>query len=435
MSAPLPIGALTNSSTYDITGDRCSRLLETAFYHNKVGNISTAKKACEEVLKLNPQSTTAHSLLASIYEQQGDTDRAIEHRALVLMLNPTSEADALKLEELRNGIHTPPKPTPEVPWHQRYRGLNGAVLISQLSWNKLRERRYLPVAASVLVALLLLSAAALVIHNGSAPKRFASVNDVRFGAPGSMPVVDRPSVAPHSSGFPPSQLSAFANAPEARHQPVSAVQADPFTEHIANLSGPRVAYSPGTGGAYTRPRGYRSPYSDAVTPLPPLNLRAVPNSAISGLQPAPVAVPQNGTANGYERQDTVVVSQIPQRNSAFTNTSEFSNMGNSAPQAAQPNNEYASHVHITVEKPGDAASKDVQGTLIVGNSSALDEASSYQQSALGMQQDSDYKHAATLYRKAIAQYRSAINSGQGGDTAARGLKACQTGLDICQQSQ
>ena len=85
--------------------DKLTRLLDMAFWHNEAGNRDAAITASEAALAINPNSTTAHSLLGTLYEKRGDDARAIEHFEAVLALNPDSAADAAKLDQLRRGVH------------------------------------------------------------------------------------------------------------------------------------------------------------------------------------------------------------------------------------------------------------------------------------------------------------------------------------------
>ena len=54
----------------DETLDRLTRLLDMAFWHNEAGNVAAAITAGEAALAINPNSTTAHSLLGSLYEKK-----------------------------------------------------------------------------------------------------------------------------------------------------------------------------------------------------------------------------------------------------------------------------------------------------------------------------------------------------------------------------
>lgn len=78
-------------------------LLLEAFKKYEVGDIDAAVVVCSEALELRPESTDAHSLMSTLYEKKGETERAIAERERVLVLNPGSIADREKLDELRDG--------------------------------------------------------------------------------------------------------------------------------------------------------------------------------------------------------------------------------------------------------------------------------------------------------------------------------------------
>lgn len=88
-----------------------SKLLVEAFRQFHAGETEGAMKVCQEVLVLDPNSTTAHSLMGMIYEKRGERDKAIAAYETVLRLNPGSIADREKLEQLRGTTTrlTPPK--------------------------------------------------------------------------------------------------------------------------------------------------------------------------------------------------------------------------------------------------------------------------------------------------------------------------------------
>jgi tetratricopeptide (TPR) repeat protein len=92
-------------------------LLERAYRLRKSGELPAAVQLCEEALRLNPESTSVHSLLGQIHEQMGNRDAAIQEYERVLQLNPGSIADRLKLDELRaDGLPAPlhPRSAPAV---------------------------------------------------------------------------------------------------------------------------------------------------------------------------------------------------------------------------------------------------------------------------------------------------------------------------------
>jgi tetratricopeptide (TPR) repeat protein len=95
--------------------ERARRLLEQAFRLSEEGRVLAAIEACQEAAALNPSSTSAHSLLGTLYERQGDRDNAIRAYEQVLALSPGSTAERRRLNELmgvpaaREGIEVSPR--------------------------------------------------------------------------------------------------------------------------------------------------------------------------------------------------------------------------------------------------------------------------------------------------------------------------------------
>ena len=97
--------------------EQIDALLERAYRLRKSGELSAAVALCEEALHLNSDSTSVHSLLGQIHEQQGKREAAIHEYERVLQLNPGSIADRVKLDELRgDGLPTPlhPRSAPHI---------------------------------------------------------------------------------------------------------------------------------------------------------------------------------------------------------------------------------------------------------------------------------------------------------------------------------
>jgi tetratricopeptide repeat protein len=94
------------------------------------GRWAEAADLCVDVLRLNPNNPTAHSLLGDIYQDQGRPDEAAHWYQLALELNPGSEADRAKLAR-----------TDEMLEARRQRA----------EWEAVIEGRRQPVATSLLV--------------------------------------------------------------------------------------------------------------------------------------------------------------------------------------------------------------------------------------------------------------------------------------------
>jgi len=88
--------------------------LTEAFALSDQGRLTDAVKVAQQVLRLNPGSTTAHSLLGTLYERLGNRDAAIREYQAVLTLSPGSTADRQRLNELL-GVPATPSEAPPLP--------------------------------------------------------------------------------------------------------------------------------------------------------------------------------------------------------------------------------------------------------------------------------------------------------------------------------
>ncbi|MBV9850025.1 MAG: tetratricopeptide repeat protein [Armatimonadetes bacterium] len=417
--------------------ERLTQFLDMAFWHTEAGNLDAAVRACQSALAINPSSTTAHSLLGSLYEKKGQDSLAIEHFERVLALNPDSEADRAKLEQLREGIHAEPvRPSPVYRWLPP--------VLARLRFADLAGERRGPdftvLPAKPTPALAAGAAAILVLAAGLFTVRPAP----RAGAPSPHPT----SVAPRVLG-----RSAFGAAPAAMSEP-SAGPAPVVLMPPPVVAPPpvRIAAAPGPNPFSGPPRAARevtplipiTPAHRRARPasahragrgglhaLPPLTLVAVPPADHGPLPPAPVKVPASlraASASPYAgvARHTVVVQRLN------GTPSEFSQMGaaviasgdngDSAAPAPQP------HIEITIDRGSDGGS----GGSREDNTPAGE---TYQQTAFSLQQQGDYRRARATYEKAVHAYQAQIAAGRDPEAARRGLEACKTGLQICQQGQ
>ncbi len=413
-----------------------TRLLDMAFWHNEAGNVAAAITASEAALALNPNSTTAHSLLGTLYEKKRDDARAIEHFEAVLALNPDSAADKTKLEQLRRGVHVkavmpplvhqwvPPALRTVAPRLQKVWAGRADRPVSASSMTASVQRQPL-MAAGVATAVILIGGLFAVRPwaHGDAP---ASSRLMVAAAPPSVALSQSPFAAPPSNPLPAPVIMRPPTSSMTYIRPVAPVTtADPYaggpTSRAAYAPAPAYAAAP----AYVLPPVPARSLKHRTEALPRLRLAALPPIGSEGLAPAPVTVPV-----GLLSAPTAVVASagpVPQH------TVVVSGLGAAMPPAGAG---LSSHIRISVRSAPEtetatAASPDSSSE----NGGGDDRASSYQQRALSLQQSADYKGARQAYGRAIRAYQAQIAAGQDVEAARRGLAACQTGLEICQQSQ
>jgi tetratricopeptide (TPR) repeat protein len=91
--------------------ERVAGLLTAAFALTEQSKYVEALPIAEEAVKLLPDSTSAHALLATLYEHTEQNAKAIRAMERVVALNPESDADQMKLDQLKRGVHVLPRPT------------------------------------------------------------------------------------------------------------------------------------------------------------------------------------------------------------------------------------------------------------------------------------------------------------------------------------
>ena len=95
----------TDSSTPAVGVEhRIEELLQDAMRSQSEGSYQEALVMCEAILEVDKSNTSAHSMMAIIYEKLGKTALAVEHLKVVTQLNPGSVADRIRLEELQQQL-------------------------------------------------------------------------------------------------------------------------------------------------------------------------------------------------------------------------------------------------------------------------------------------------------------------------------------------
>ncbi len=427
--------------------EKLTRLLDMAFWHNQAGNHAAAITACEAALALNPNSTTAHSLLGTLCEKTGSDEKAIRHFEAVLSLNPESQADAAKLEQLRRGVHVravaPPLTHQWLPpvllklgpqLGQKWASL--ALASSAFTQADPQRKRLLAAGA----ATALVAVGGLVLAHPWAQAEAVRTYPVTSAAAPPAVSVSRSAFAPErqTAPAPPMVLlpsHANSNAPGL---PAAITANDPFAGRIPpaypSASVPLGAGSPlWTLPAVPRPAARRRTGQD----LPPLRLAALP--AVGSVAPAPVALPP-GIAPGDVSAS--LEASLPRHTVMVGNFSPAAPAAiSSSPYPSSPyQSSLSSHIRISVHQAsendapsaGSNGSGSVSGSTVSGGSG---QGEALQQQALSLQEAGSYSQARQAYQGAIRSYQAEIAAGRNTETAQRGLAACQTGLQICEQSQ
>lgn len=109
--------------------ERSRRLLEDAFRLSEEGRVQQAIQVCQQAIALNPTSTSAHSLLGTLYERIGDRDGAIREYEQVLTLSPGSTVERRRLNELM-GIATASEQAAVAPRTARMAVTGGFIVVA-----------------------------------------------------------------------------------------------------------------------------------------------------------------------------------------------------------------------------------------------------------------------------------------------------------------
>ena len=266
--------------------ERVAGLLASAFALAEQHKPEAALPLAAEAATLLPESTSAHALLASLYEQTEQHDKAIAAMERVVALNPLSKADAEKLERMRRGIRVLPAREREKP---------GANASKWPSWA--------PLALSGATAALVLGLGFALVNRDNSPRTVAAAN------PAPITVAARPPEAPPAFPATPAPV-----APALLPTPLPG-RNDPFTPTVTG-GGQTAAPAPRRGAA---PSNSAAPATLPALPVSPSSFpgrsaprgQAAPRRGGGGaaatalapaLAPAPVVA---GAAGGRNERITV----------------------------------------------------------------------------------------------------------------------------------
>src|SRR5687767_8838504 len=249
--------------------DRVGDLLATAFKRREQGDLEGAIRACATALQVRPESTSAHSLLGMLFEEQGEKEKAISQFERVLTLNPGSIADREKLEQLRDATTsiTPRK-----------------ITSSQKKRTTLFDSPAGAAAAAVAVFLLVLSIGGWAAWSREQRNRLdaraaakGSSTTLNAQTPGPMPAQQPNPASPSPvfnygwpAGVNPNNPDTYAANPQTPGQPNGASQQQ------SNDASPRTERLP-TFGSPINPGRVNIPPA-RISNLPPLNLAPLQGS-------------------------------------------------------------------------------------------------------------------------------------------------------------
>ncbi len=395
----------------EMIAEEVSALLAQAFRKHAAGDTDGAIALCLEVLKLNPNSSSAHSLLGTLYEQRGDRELAIQEFAKVLELNPGSIADRAKLDQLRDGpSSTPP---PKVNWSRR---IAAPVLTES------------PATAAIVAVIVFF----LVLFMGGLTIWYRS----RQRAP--KPEATPQQTASTGMNVP---LAPVASPPAASPQPVT----PPSTPAAAPFTYPQAyGVAPGASASLPQPAPPQQPVqrSNSTELLAPAPVQAPPIPRARTTTPAPsnsstVHLPDVDASSN--QQSAPPASGAPQQPNPgrIQIVVAPNSIGGTAATGATNTSTSAMTSQVHEAAALDAQKRGDYRTAVVEYLKALDHAgdrSAYLHQLIGLcyQRLGQNESAVAHYNDAIADYKRLLAAGKNVDAANRGIKACEEGIKACQ---
>ncbi len=226
--------------------ERSRRLLEDAFRLAEEGRLQGAIQACQQAISLNPTSTSAHSLLGTLFERVGDRDGAIREYEQVLTLSPGSTVERRRLNELM-GVAAAPERIPIAPRTARM-ALTGGIVV---------------IAFALVAAIIFTTQRPQPTRPQAAPRPAQMARTRAEVSPPSFSVAP-----PRIATFGRARPSYYAQARPARQsaQPVRAAQGGGFGQYLGpgTWSLPSAGGQPYSGMASGGQRAYPLPVEGAV---------------------------------------------------------------------------------------------------------------------------------------------------------------------------
>jgi tetratricopeptide (TPR) repeat protein len=250
--------------------ERARRLLEEAFRLSEEGRLLAAIQTCQQAVAINPNSTSAHSLLGTLYERQGDRDGAIREYEQVLTLSPGSTVERRRLNELMG-----------VPASRE--------AVAGISP---RTARLAVTGSAAVVAVVLIGAIVMTLQQPPRPERPAAQN-----APTGPAVAQQQNLAPsEAASYAPSPGNVYYNynAPRAQAPRFNAPRA--FAQRPQPQQN-RYAYG---GGQWVAPGTYAVPMTAAQRPAAPFRVAAAPAPPFAGAVRVYSATPPTVASPGWQ---------------------------------------------------------------------------------------------------------------------------------------
>lgn len=395
-----------------IDHNKVAVLMDVAFSYHREGKIDQAIETCLQAVALNNESTSAHSLLALLYEEKGQFDEAVAHLRRVLELNPGSAVDQANLARLLGdtsyGAATAPR-----------EGMLARLLSPQ-------ARPAVAAISAGLVTLVALSAYALprlrTASDGDAtvpPGNTVAYPGMQRQAPaagttagGTQAVPSTPAQLPAASPLdeepdlgPPEPAAPRTSAP-ARRPAAERFQAPAAPPPLMDAEGPVEALPA------PRPR--------TVTTPPVILVPTTPAQGSAGATVQEAATPPAAAERPVEMETSITVApQMPAQPAG--------GRAPSRPATESTPDHQASGMGAVARGDYDTAVEHFRKAL-ANASTPRERGQIHQHLAYAYQQLGRSAEAQAEYRQAIAQYQEQLKEGTNADLARAGIRACEGAL-------
>ncbi len=379
------------------TVERLEKRLEEAFNLFHEASYDEALIAVGEVLAIERDNVNAISLKAMIYEKQGEVGPAIDAYEQVLVLNPDSVADRIKLEELKRPSAVPKEPE--------------LVLIEKKSPLMISL-----VAGLSVLAIGLITVTLLVLLNPGIIGKSAQTSTQPVTIP------QGPAVVSNSSSVPPGTVTTATT-------PQQAPPALPDT----NTPVPPAAIGDDAQAPVAPKTGF--------SPMPPLIVNPdsmpTPASAVQPILPSGnPAQSDNTNAAANTNDKTSKTSDVKAKyeisvTGGNTPKNRYSNSNSGTPQGLSPDAESQAYARIGREYQMSGNHKQAVAAYLRALPNSPDKAKIYQQIGTCYRYLRDNNNAATYLEKAIAAYQQSGNSPE----AQQGIQVCKSQLAIVKSGQ
>lgn len=426
--------------------EQVRELLVLAYRRYEDGDLAGAVETCGRALGAAPNSTDAHSLMSTLYEKQGEREKAIAERERVLELNPGSIADREKLEELREGTLTLTR-RKIISAHRASRGLF--------------ETRAGAAAVAIGAALFVLVAGALAIVLGR-PKKvealaqrpasaqaagpygglYANASPNGWGAfpgyAGPQAYAQYPQNVQNAQATPraaqPEQSAArshssaradeYPDGPPVSHQ-VPPMRIVPRVPDISDGFGRSGAGQPDQNGVVHLPDNGLAP--SEIGP-PPTGANTPATISASGQTPGQIQS-QTPAPRHNQGKIEIIVAPDTTRAGSVNTPSRRADTGD----AGTPTMDARSQRRVALDLQMRSQYRQAATAYIKALDGAGDDAAEiHQQIGLCYQRMDDHDSAVAQYNAAIDAYKSLIAAGKNVEAAKRGIRTCEAGIKACQ---